>query len=119
MYLERMGHMHKALVTYERAFELDPNDPELLINLGLMGLAVLLRRPLFMVFGALGVAGYLGHLSYEVFRDSLLFPVLLTLVGLLLIALGIAYQKHRDSLTASLRARLPESLQAFLPALRR
>jgi Flp pilus assembly protein TadD len=35
MYLERMGHMHKALVTYDRAFELDPEDPELLINLGL------------------------------------------------------------------------------------
>ena len=30
-----MGHTHKALVTYERAFELDPADPELLINLGL------------------------------------------------------------------------------------
>jgi len=35
MALERMGHLHKALVTYERAFELDPQDPELLINLGL------------------------------------------------------------------------------------
>ena len=35
MALERMGHQHKALVTYERAFELDPGDPELLINLGL------------------------------------------------------------------------------------
>ena len=35
MALERMGHQHKALVTYERAFELDPEDPELLINLGL------------------------------------------------------------------------------------
>jgi len=35
MALERMGHLHKALVTYERAFELDPEDPELLINLGL------------------------------------------------------------------------------------
>lgn len=35
MALERMGHLHKALVTYERAFELDPNDPDLLINLGL------------------------------------------------------------------------------------
>jgi tetratricopeptide (TPR) repeat protein len=35
MALERMGHLHKALVTYERAFKLDPDDPELLINLGL------------------------------------------------------------------------------------
>ncbi|HEY4078892.1 MAG TPA: tetratricopeptide repeat protein [Rhizomicrobium sp.] len=35
MALERMGHLHKALVTYERAYELDPEDPELLINLGL------------------------------------------------------------------------------------
>jgi len=36
MALERMGHLHKALVTYQRAFELDPEDPELLINLGLI-----------------------------------------------------------------------------------
>ena len=36
MALERMGHVHKALVTYERAFRLDPEDPELLINLGLI-----------------------------------------------------------------------------------
>ena len=35
MVLERMGHLHKALVTYEHAFELDPDDPDLLINLGL------------------------------------------------------------------------------------
>lgn len=35
MALERMGHLHKALVTYERAYQLDPEDPELLINLGL------------------------------------------------------------------------------------
>src|ERR1700722_8465749 len=35
MALERMGHLHKALVTYERAHQLDPADPELLINLGL------------------------------------------------------------------------------------
>ena len=34
--LDKMGHLHKALVTYERAFQLDPEDPELLINLGLV-----------------------------------------------------------------------------------
>ena len=35
MALEKMGHRHKALVTYERAFQIDPNDPDLLLNLGL------------------------------------------------------------------------------------
>src|ERR1700744_3142624 len=33
--LEKMGHNHKALLTFERAFALDPNDPDLLLNLGL------------------------------------------------------------------------------------
>jgi tetratricopeptide (TPR) repeat protein len=33
--LEKMGHNHKALLTFERAFALDPNDSDLLLNLGL------------------------------------------------------------------------------------
>ncbi|MGH8380743.1 DUF2157 domain-containing protein [Pseudomonas sp.] len=90
-----------------------------LINLGLMGLAVLLRRPLFMVFGAMGVAAYLGYLSYEVFAESLLFPVVLTLIGLSVIGLGMLYQKHRENLSARFRAQLPSGLQKWLPGLRR
>lgn len=90
-----------------------------LINLGLMAIAVPLRRPLFMVFGALGVAGYLGYLSYEVFADSLLFPIVLTLIGLGVIGLGLLYQKRRDALSDGLRTRLPAALLEFLPALRR
>ncbi|WP_454255936.1 DUF2157 domain-containing protein [Pseudomonas sp. Marseille-Q8238] len=90
-----------------------------LINLGLMGVAVLLRRPMFMVFGGLGVAGYLGHLSYKVFADSLLFPVVLTLIGLALIGLGLLYQRRRERLTNNLRAQLPSALLSLLPALRR
>jgi hypothetical protein len=90
-----------------------------LINLGLMAIAVLLRRPLFMVFGALGMAGYLGYLSHEVFADSLLFPIVLTLIGLGVIGLGLLYQKHREQLSDGLRTRLPAALLDFLPALRR
>jgi tetratricopeptide (TPR) repeat protein len=33
--LDKLGHLHKALVTYERAFALDPDDSDLLLNLGL------------------------------------------------------------------------------------
>ena len=89
-----------------------------LINLGLMGLAVLLRRPVFMVFGAMGVATYLGYLSYEVFAESLLFPVVLTLIGFGVIGLGLLYQKRREHLSQTLRAWVPEWLRQALPALR-
>lgn len=89
-----------------------------LINLLLMGCAVLLRRPVFMAFGALGVASYLGYLSYEVFAESLLFPVVLTVIGLAAIGLGLAYQKRREQLSAAVRARLPGWLVTALPALR-
>ncbi|HEY1707364.1 MAG TPA: tetratricopeptide repeat protein [Rhizomicrobium sp.] len=43
MALEKMGHTHKALVTYEHAYNLDPSDPELLINLGLTAWNMKLR----------------------------------------------------------------------------
>ena len=33
--LEKLGHLHKALVTYEKAYQLDPNDPDLVLNLGM------------------------------------------------------------------------------------
>jgi tetratricopeptide (TPR) repeat protein len=33
--LEKLGHLHEALVTYERAFALDPDDTDMLLNLGL------------------------------------------------------------------------------------
>jgi tetratricopeptide (TPR) repeat protein len=33
--LDKLGHLDKALVTYEKAFALDPDDPDLPINLGL------------------------------------------------------------------------------------
>lgn len=90
-----------------------------LINIGLMAVAVLLRRPMFMVFGAMGVAAYLGYLSYEVFAESLLFPVVLSLIGLGVIALGLFYQKHREALSVRFRALLPDSLRQLLPGLRR
>jgi hypothetical protein len=90
-----------------------------LINFGLMAVAVLLRRPVFMVFGAMGVAAYLGYLSYEVFAESLLFPLVLTLIGLGVIGLGVLYQQHREALSKRLRAQLPSSLLQLLPGLRR
>ena len=70
-----------------------------------------LGRRVFTVFGGLGVAMYLGHLSYKVFGDSLMFPFALTLLGLGVVALGIWWQRHEARINASLGAWLPEDLR--------
>lgn len=65
-----------------------------LLNIGLIWLAVKLRRTTFLVFGALGVHLYLGHLAYRVFQDSFFFPFALALLGLSLILLTIWMQRR-------------------------
>jgi len=78
-----------------------------LINVGLILGGAAIGRRVFTVLGAFGVAAYLGHLSYRVFQDSMLFPFALTLLGLAVIALGIWWQRHEQAIEARLGAWLP------------
>jgi hypothetical protein len=82
-----------------------------LINLLLVFAGAAIGRRVFTVFGGLGVTIYLGHLSYKVFGDSLLFPFLLTLLGLGVVALGIWWQRHEEQINQRLSAWLPEGLR--------
>ena len=75
---------------------------------------VLLVRRVFVVFGALGSCGYLGHLAFNVFEDSWLFPVALTAIGLGIVYLGILWQKHEKSISERARASLPVPLRELL-----
>ena len=86
-----------------------------LINLGLIFLAVFLRRRVFVVFGACGILGYLGHLSYDVFKDSYLFPMALTLLGLAVIFVGVQYQRHRHRIEEAILALIPVSVRRLRP----
>lgn len=88
------------------------------INLGLIVLSVLLQRRVFIVCGALGVMGYLGHLSYSVFRDSIMFPFALTIIGVAVIALGVFWQKNRASIEAGIMRLVPEPIRKQLPSAR-
>ena len=84
------------------------------INLLMIGVGAVLSRRVFVVFGGLGSAGYLGYLAYDVFKDSLLFPFLLTAIGLAVIYLGILWQRHETSISLKLRALLPEPLRELI-----
>lgn len=86
----------------------------LLINLGLILVGALLSRRVFAVFGGLGVAGYLGHLAYGLFKDSALFPFALSALGLLIIYLGIVWQRHEVLISQGLRKWLPPALRALV-----
>ncbi len=90
----------------------------LVVNLGLMMISVLLQRRIVILFGSIGVLSYLGYLAYDVFADSFLFPVILSLAGILVIFLGLQYQRHHRHLEQSILSHIPSGIQGLLPRYR-
>ncbi len=84
------------------------------VNLVMIGVGAILVRRVFVLFGAIGGSLYLGHLASTVFKDSWLFPIMLTAIGLGVIYLGIAWQKNEKALTDKARSILPIPLQTLL-----
>jgi len=84
------------------------------INVLMVALGAALIRRVFVLFGALGVSIYLGHLSYEVFKDSMLFPAVLAAMGLAVIAAGIYWQRNQRAIGARLRHFCPQALREVI-----
>ena len=82
-----------------------------LINIGLLLVGTLLSRRVFAVFAALGMLGYLGYLSWEIFEDSLMFPVVVAFVGIGIIFAGVQWQRHEERLNAAILGVLPGPLR--------
>ena len=88
----------------------------LCINLLMIAIGVILNRKVFVLFGALGSCFYLGHLAFQVFQYSYLFPVALTVIGFAIIYLGILWQKNETAMTEKMRSILPKPLKDLLQA---
>jgi hypothetical protein len=86
-----------------------------LVNVGLVAFSVFLSRRVYAVFGAVGVSLYLGHLAGKVFKDSLLFPFALSLIGVGIVGLGLLYQKRSARIAAALERALPPALRSLRP----
>jgi hypothetical protein len=84
------------------------------INLAMVATGAILSLRVFAVFGGLGVAGYLSHLAYRVFADSMIFPLILTLVGIGIVFAGVLWQKHERAISLGLRKLLPKPLQELV-----
>lgn len=85
------------------------------INIFLMVCGVLLERKVLLVFGAIGTFGYVGHLAWSVFRDSLFFPFALSLVGLGIVYTGWLYHCKQAAIIRCVRRITPQWLIRLLP----
>jgi len=109
-----------GIITFWVGMSLQHSDSELSkfiyfsINLLMIVVGVTLVRRVFVVFGAIGCCGYIGYLASNIFKDSWLFPITLTVLGLLVIYLGILWQKHEQSITEKVRNILPVPLRELL-----
>lgn len=110
-----------GLISFWGSLPLMPSETEwdhflyCVVNLILMFLSILLRRRIFMIFGGLGVFGYLNRLAWIVFADSLLFPFALSALGIGIIYLGVLYQKHYPTLEQWIQQVLPEWMERLIP----
>jgi hypothetical protein len=86
------------------------------MNVGFLLLAAFLGRRVFAVFGTIGVACYLGDLADKVFKDSMLFPFALSLIGVGIIAFGLYYHRHQAGISVWVERHLPEMLKRLRPA---
>ncbi|REL28977.1 DUF2157 domain-containing protein [Thalassotalea euphylliae] len=113
-----------GVIAFWGGLSLQNSDSELakfgyfIINLVMIGLGVLLVRRVFVVFGAFGSCIYLGHLAHSVFEDSWLFPIVLSVIGLLVIYLGVLWQKHEQAISQGAQSILPKALQQLLASKR-
>ncbi|HVT56141.1 MAG TPA: hypothetical protein VHD34_08850 [Xanthobacteraceae bacterium] len=87
-----------------------------LMNVGLLFVAIFIVRRAYAVFGAFGISAYLSHLAEVVFKNSLLFPFALSLIGVGVIAAGLIYHRKQQAIRAWFNANLPEALLRLRPA---
>ena len=90
-----------------------------LINLLMMLVGVLLKRNVFLIFGSLGTFGYIGHLAWDIFKDSLLFPFALSAFGLIVICAGWLYHKKNQAIEALIYKITPPLVLRQLPQYRK
>lgn len=80
------------------------------INIILIFTGAILNRRVFTVFGAIGVLGYLSHLSVSVFANSLGFPIVLVFLGILIMLAASRWSRFEKKLMVIIKPYLPEQI---------
>ncbi len=84
-------------------------------NIALVGLGVFLFRRVYAVFGGIGIGIYLGVLAFAVIRNTFVFALALSVIGIAVVFAALALETRKTAISAWLNARLPAGLRALRP----
>lgn len=85
-----------------------------LLAISLILLSVPLQSKFVITIGAIYMFFYLSYLAYDVFKNSLLFPLALIGIGIGLIYSGIMYQRHESALHSKFQGLVPVPIQVLM-----
>ena len=74
-----------------------------------------LNSRFLIVIGAVYIISYLSHLAYNTFRNSLAFPLILSLLGMAMIASAVLYQWYEVDIQDGFYSLMPAVLTSFQP----
>jgi hypothetical protein len=86
-----------------------------MINILMILFSIFINRNVFLVFGTIGLTEFLGRLSWEFFKGSAFFPIALTIIGILLIASGMFFQKNKKKIDENIVNKLPSFILNLRP----
>lgn len=87
-----------------------------LISLLVFVFSVAIVRRALTVFSILSLGSYIGYLAWDMFPYALIFPFVLTFIGLVIIAVGLLFAKNEAKVRAAIRRAVPASVLGLLPA---
>ena len=88
-------------------------DVGCLLAIFLVLLSVPLQSKFVITIGAIYLFLYLSHLAYNVFKNSVLFPLALIGIGISLIYSGVMYQRYEAKLHSWFQGLCPDAIQAL------
>lgn len=81
-----------------------------LINVAMLFIGPILNRRVFTIFGVLGILGYMGHLAFQVFANSLGFPIVLIIIGFLIILAAAFFTRMEKQINKFMQPFIPKKI---------
>lgn len=81
-----------------------------LVNVMLLFVGALLNRRIFAVVGAIGILMYIIHLAFEVFANSVGFPIAMVILGILIIFAAMYLRRIEMKIQSLVRPYIPAKL---------